>query len=113
MRGSAADPGGVALALACAVSYGVAPSMARLAYLAGTDVPTATTVRFVAGVLTIGALIVITRRPLRLPARENWGPLGLGLLSTLTSHRHMWSFLYIPPSLSLLIFFHFPPLFAV
>src|SRR3546814_10760119 len=87
--------------------------MARLAYLAGTDVPTATTVRFVAGVLTIGALIVITRRPLRLPARANWGSLGLGLLSTITSLGYMGSIFYIPASLAVLIFYSFPLLVAV
>lgn len=107
------DPRGVALALLCAISYGVAPSMARLAYDAGADVPTATTARFVAGVLAVGMLVLISRRGLRLPARANWGSLGLGLLSTVTSLGYMGSIFFIPASLAVLIFYTFPLIVAV
>ena len=100
-----ADPHGVALALTCALAYGVAPSMARLAYDAGADVPTATTARFVAGVLAVGGLVLLTRGRMRLPARANWGSLGLGVLSTITSLGYMGSIFFIPASLALLIFY--------
>ena len=107
------DPRGVALTLLCALCYGVAPAMARLAYDAGADVLTATTARFVAGVAGIAALIAIGRRALRLAARANWGSLGLGLVSTVTSLGYMGSIFFIPASLAVLIFYSFPLLVAL
>ena len=107
------DPRGVALTLLCALCYGVAPAMARLAYDAGADVLTATTARFVAGVAGIAALIAIGRRALRLAARANWGSLGLGLVSAVASLGYMGSIFFIPASLAVLIFYSFPLLVAV
>lgn len=107
------DLRGVVLALFCAVSYGVAPSMARLAYDAGADVPTATTARFVAGVVAVALLVAVSGRSFRLPARANWGSLGLGLLSTVTSFGYMGSVFFIPASLAVLIFYTFPLIVAV
>lgn len=113
MRVQSGDPRGVALTLLCAFSYGVAPAMARLAYDAGAGVLTATTGRFVAGVLGVGLLIALGRRALRLPARANWGALGLGLLSTVTSLGYMGSIFFIPASLAVLVFYTFPLFVAV
>ena len=107
------DRRGVAITLSCALCYGVAPAMARLAYNAGTDILTATTARFVAGVIGIAALIAIGRRALRLTARANWGALGLGMISTVTSLGYMGSIFFIPASLAVLIFYTFPLLVAL
>ncbi|MFN4089399.1 MAG: DMT family transporter [Alphaproteobacteria bacterium] len=108
-----ADPRGVAVALGCALSYGIAPSMARLAYDAGADIPTATTARFVAGVLAVGLLVWLTGTGRRLSARANWGGAGLGVLSTVTSLGYMGSIYFIPASLAVLIFFTFPLVVAL
>jgi len=103
----------MALAVLCGCSYGVGPVAARLAYNAGSDVFTATTARFVAGVVGIGLLIWLGRRVMRLPARANWGSLGLGLLSTVTSFGYMGAVFFIPASLTVLIFYVFPLLVAL
>lgn len=113
MPARSGDPRGVALTLLCALSYGVAPAMARLAYDAGAGVLTATTGRFVAGVLGVGLLIAIGRRALRLAPKASWGALGLGLLSTATSLGYMGSIYFIPASLAVLIFYTFPLFVAV
>jgi drug/metabolite transporter (DMT)-like permease len=82
--------------------------MARIAYEAGADVFTATTARFVAGLVGISLLIAIGRRALRLPSRANWGAFGLGLISTVTSLGYMGSIFFIPASLAVLVFYTFP-----
>lgn len=107
------DARGLALAVVCGAAYGVAPPMARLAYDAGADVWTASTARFVAGVLAIAALVWLGRRAARLPARANWGSLGLGLISSVTSLGYMGSIYFIPASLAVLIFYTFPLLVAL
>jgi drug/metabolite transporter (DMT)-like permease len=108
-----ADPRGVLLALACAVSFGVAPAMTRLAYMAGADVFTISTVRFVAGVVGVAGLILVARSAMRLSPRANWGALGLGLISSATSLGYMGAIFYIPASLAVLIFYTFPLFVAV
>lgn len=113
MAMKAVGPRDIALTLACACSYGIAPSMARLAYDAGAGVFTATTGRFVAGTVAVLLLILLTRRSLRLNARASRGALGLGLLSTVTSLGYMGSIFFIPTSLAVLIFYTFPLLVAV
>lgn len=108
----AGDSRGVALTLLCAFSYGLAPAMARLAYEAGADVLTATTGRFLAGVIGIGALLALGRR-VRLSRRANLGAFGLGLISTVTSLGYMGAIFFIPASLAVLIFYTFPLLVAL
>jgi drug/metabolite transporter (DMT)-like permease len=113
MRLQTSDGRGVALTLLCAFSYGVAPSMARLAYDAGAGVLTATTGRFVAGLFAVSMLMVLGRRALRLPARANWGSFGLGALSTVTSLGYMGAIFFIPASLAVLVFYTYPLLVAL
>ena len=113
MRQREIDAGGVALTLLCALSYGLAPAMARLAYEAGAGVLTATTGRFVAGVLGVGLLLALRRSSLGLPRRASLGALGLGLVSTVTSLGYMGSIYFIPASLAVLIFYTFPLLVAL
>jgi len=107
------DARGIALAVLCGCAYGIAPPLARLTYDAGADVWTVSTARFVAGVLAIGALVWLGRGLRRLPARANWGALGLGLISTVTSLGYMGAIYFIPASLAVLIFYTFPLLVAV
>lgn len=109
----ASDPSGVILCVLCAVAYGVAPAMTRLAYMSGADVFTASTGRFVAGVLGVAGLIILTRGAMRVPARANWGALGLGLISSATSLGYMGAIFFIPASLAVLIFYTFPLFVAV
>ena len=99
---------GIVLALLCAFSFGVAPAVTRLAYMAGTDVFTASAGRFIAGVVGVAGLIVLTRGAMRLSARANWGALGLGVISSITSLGYMGAIFYIPASMAVLIFYMFP-----
>jgi drug/metabolite transporter (DMT)-like permease len=101
-------PRGLLLAVLCGVSYGLAPALTRLAYMAGTDVFTVTAGRFVAGVVALTALVMLARSANRLSARANWGSLGLGLLSSVTSLGYMGAIFFIPASLAVLIFYSFP-----
>jgi drug/metabolite transporter (DMT)-like permease len=107
------DPRGLALVVLSACAYGIGPPMARLAYDAGADVLTANTARFVAGVCGIALLLWLGRIATRLPSRANWGSLGLGLISTVTSLGYLGSISFIPASLAVLIFYVFPLLVAL
>ena len=104
---------GVALALLCASAYGLAPALARLAYTAGAGVLTATTARFVAGVIGVGLLVWLGRRAARLPLRAQLAACGLGLISTVTSLGYMGAIYFMPASLAVLIFYTHPVLVAL
>jgi len=108
-----ADPRGVAFCLLSALSYGFAPVMAKLAYEAGAGVLTVTAGRFLMGALAIAALLTLGRRAWRLPARANWGAVGLGLATSVASLGYMAAVFYIPASLAVLIFYTFPLLVAL
>jgi drug/metabolite transporter (DMT)-like permease len=107
------DPRGLALVVLSACAYGLGPPMARLAYNAGAGVVTASTARFVAGVAGIALLLWLGRRAMRLPARVNWGSLGLGAITTVTSLAYMGAIFFIPASLAALVFYIFPLLVAL
>lgn len=109
----AGDSRGVALALSCACAYGLAPALARLAYNAGAGVLTATTARFVAGVIGVGLLVWLGRRAARLPLRVQLAAGGLGLISTVTSLGYMGAIYFMPASLAVLIFYTYPVLVAL
>ena len=109
----ASDRGGVALVVLSTLAYGLAPSMARLAYDSGVTVMTATAGRFVAGACGIALLWWLRGAGFRLSRRAAWGAIGCGLISSITSTGYMAALARIPASLAVLIFFTFPVLVGI
>jgi len=99
---------GLVAAFVSASLYAVATLSAALAYDAGSNPATVIWIRFLFSSLTLFAVALALRRPLR-PARRDWLPLlGVALGAFGTTNGYLTSVAFIPVSLAVLIFYTFP-----
>ena len=99
-------------ALATAVSFGLNPPLARLAYDGGSNPATVVLLRTLFGVLAAWALAKILRKSLTLPRRALLPTLGVSFSLFAMSLCYLGSVLFIPVSLAGLLFYTFPLMVA-
>ncbi|MBM3571601.1 MAG: DMT family transporter [Alphaproteobacteria bacterium] len=102
------DPLGIAIMIASIISFAVTPTLNRLAYDAGSDAASLTTVRFVVAVPVLGLVVLALRRPFRLTAHAWRHSAVVGILMAVTAFGYVAAVGYIPVSLASLTFFTFP-----
>ncbi len=99
---------GVALVVCAAISFGVAPSFARLAYQGGMDVLTLATLRCAVSALVIFAGLRLMRRPTRPASGTRRRHLALGITMVASSYGYLGAISTIPVGLAVLILYTFP-----
>ena len=104
---------GVGYLLVACLGFGIAPSLARIAYDAGSDPPTAILMRFTVATMVVTLLMRRLGRPLRLAPPVRRQAMGIGLLAGLLSYGYLSAVARIPVSIAALVFFTFPAMVAV
>ena len=99
--------------LGAGVGYGAALALARLTYDYGVTPPILVLVRYVLLGLGLGLWLVLTRRLRRPPLRRLAAMLLIGGLSYLVTFANLSAILYIPVSLTTIIFYVHPALVVV
>ena len=101
---------GTVAGLGAGVGYGAALALARLTYDYGVTPPVLVLVRYVMLSLGLGVWLVATRRLRRPPLRRLAAMLLIGALSYLVTFANLSAILYIPVSLTTIIFYIHPAL---
>lgn len=101
---------GTVAGLAAGVGYGAALALARLTYDYGVTPPILVLVRYVVLGVGLGVWLVATRRLRRPPLRRLAAMLLIGGLSYLVTFANLSAILYIPVSLTTIIFYVHPAL---
>lgn len=113
----AADAGrqrlGLVLCLFAATGLGLAVAVSRMAYEGGTNGLTVASTRGCLLFLGIAVFCALSRRGYRLPQRDLWNCIGLGLLAAMMFYGNIAAVQYISVGLTALLFFTFPPIIAV
>lgn len=104
---------GIGFLLISSLGFGVAPTLARLAYDAGSTPTTAILMRFTVAAMMVTLLLRRLGRPLRLAPRERWQAIGIGLVAGTMSFGYLSAVALIPVSVAALVFFTFPAMTAV
>ncbi|MGE0723651.1 MAG: DMT family transporter [Alphaproteobacteria bacterium] len=104
---------GIACMLVSSVGFGMAPSLARLAYDGGSEPLTAILVRFLTATAFVAVLMAVLRRPFGMRRRERFEAIGIGLVSGVMSYGYLAAVQHIPVSIAALVFFSFPALVAI
>ncbi len=99
---------GTALTCAAGIAFAGNSTAAKLAYEGGTNPLTYLTLRAALAALLVLAIIVLTRRSLRMPPRRRLAALGLGGLAAFYSFGLLSAIEFIPVALAVLIFYTFP-----
>lgn len=103
---------GVALVVISTVGFAWIPTLARLAYDAGANVPTVLTVRF-GGVVLLAWPLLLLRRQAALPPGRWLGLVASGLLFATNTSTFFFAVRYAPASTVALIFYSYPALVAL
>ncbi|BBK36186.1 permease [Allostella sp. ATCC 35155] len=104
---------GILYLLVSCLGFGIAPSLARIAYEAGSDPATAILMRFTVATMVVTLTLRRLGRPLRLPAGERRQAFGIGLLAAVLSWGYLSAVARIPVSVAALVFYTFPGMVAV
>ncbi len=104
---------GIGFLLVSSFGFGMAPTLARLAYDAGSTPTTAILMRFTIASMLATLLLRRLGRPLRLAPRERWQAIGIGLVAGTMSFGYLSAVDRIPVSVAALVFFTFPAMTAV
>ncbi|MBM3599744.1 MAG: DMT family transporter [Alphaproteobacteria bacterium] len=107
-RSQGFDVPGLLMVLGSAVCFALTPTLNRLAYDAGADTMSITTVRFVVAVPTLLLVALALGRVLRVRTHVWKHSAIIGVMMVLTAYGYVGSVAYIPVSLSSLIFYSFP-----
>ncbi|BBK30750.1 threonine/homoserine efflux transporter RhtA [Stella humosa] len=103
---------GLGFLLVSSVGFGLAPTLARLAYDAGSTPETAILMRFTVATMVVTLLLRRLGRPLRLAAGDRRQAIGIGLLAGVLSYGYLSAIIHIPVSVAALVFFTFPAMVA-
>ncbi|MCC7275040.1 MAG: DMT family transporter [Alphaproteobacteria bacterium] len=104
---------GIGLLLAACLGFGMAPTLARLAYDAGSDPRTAVLLRFTLAAMAVTLLLRHAGRPLRLPPAERRQAIAVGALSAAMSYGYLAAVAHIAVSVAALVFMTYPAFTAV
>ncbi|BBK40924.1 membrane protein [Allostella vacuolata] len=104
---------GIGFLLVSSLGFGLAPTLARLAYDAGSDPPTAILMRFTVASMVVTLVMRRMGRPLRLAPAERWQAIGIGLVAGVMSYGYLSAIAHIPVSVAALVFFTFPAMVAL
>jgi DME family drug/metabolite transporter len=104
---------GYAAAIGCSFGLGLAVAVARCAFEGGTNGVTVALLRAWLVVLFIGVFCLATGRGLRLPWRQWWHCLWLGVLMANMFYANIAAVQFIPIGLAALLFFTYPPLVTI
>ncbi|WP_374449472.1 DMT family transporter [Stella sp.] len=104
---------GILYLLVSCTGFGIAPSLARLAYDAGSEPATAILMRFTVATMVVTLTMRRLGRPLRLAAGDRRQAIGIGLLAALLSWGYLSAVALVPVSVAALVFFSFPGMVAV
>ena len=101
-------PLGSIIATCSAITFGVLTTLGRLAYDGGSNPLTVVLLRLVTFIVIVGALLLLLRRPGRLPRRALLGTLWMAVTLAMVSLGYLGSVAFIPVSLAALILYSFP-----
>ncbi|MEP4379466.1 MAG: DMT family transporter [Alphaproteobacteria bacterium] len=104
---------GAALAGAAGVGFAANSTAAKIAYDGGTNPLTFLSLRSAVAALLVLAIILLSRRSLRLPAGRRLAALGIGAILALYSYGLLSAIQFIPVALAVLIFYTFPLLTSI
>jgi drug/metabolite transporter (DMT)-like permease len=104
---------GVGCMLVSSIGFGMAPSLARLAYDGGSEPLTAILVRFATAAVFVAGLLLVLRRPFRLRRPERIEAIGIGIVAGIMSYGYLAAVQTIPVSIAALVFFSFPAIVAI
>lgn len=110
---AALDPRGLAAVLVAAVSFGLAPTLARMALDGGTDAPTVLAVRSVLAWAGVYALARAMGGKPDLFSKQGLRGVLIGIPLAAASFGYLGAVRFIPVSLATLIFFTFPLVVAL
>jgi drug/metabolite transporter (DMT)-like permease len=104
---------GVGLLLLSAFGFTIAMLFANMAYRDGIDVHTTNAARYTATIVLLFLFQKIRGKKLRLPPRERYTSLALGISVFMMGFGYLGATQYIPISLAALLFYTFPVFVAV
>ena len=104
---------GIGCMLVSSIGFGMAPSLARLAYNGGSEPLTAILVRFLTAAIFVSGLLLVLRRPFHLRWRERREAIGIGIVAGIMSYGYLAAVQFIPVSIAALVFFSFPAIVAI
>ncbi len=99
---------GIAIMLASAVSVGIGNAFIPLYYATGGNAPSIMAFRYIWCILISLGVLLVLRRPLRLPLRQMVPAFASGALFGAGAISVMSAFVYIPVGVAILILFTFP-----
>jgi drug/metabolite transporter (DMT)-like permease len=102
----------IAILLVIATTFGSNHIAARIAFDHGVNVTTAVAARSIGAALFVGALLLVSRVPLALPAATHWRAIAVGVLIAVQSYCLYSAVARIPVALALLAFNTFPMMFS-
>ena len=103
----------IAILLVIATTFGNNHIAARVAFDHGVNVTTAVAARSIGAALFVGALLLVGRVPLALPAATRWRAIAVGVLIAAQSYFLYSAVARIPVALALLAFNTFPMMFSL
>ncbi|MAF47588.1 MAG: DMT family transporter [Rhodospirillales bacterium] len=103
---------GIAVALGAAVCFGLANTIAGVAYAGGSDPTSVSGSRFVLPILILAAFAYLRKIPLALPRREAAWALALGVITALYTLALLSAINLLPVGIAILVFYLFPILTA-
>jgi drug/metabolite transporter (DMT)-like permease len=104
---------GAGLALLAALAFSMSILMATMANRDGVDIHTINTVRHSVTVVLLFLFLKIRRKQLKLPPRERYAGLSLGISVFMMGAGYLSATRYIPVSVAVLIFYTHPFLIAI
>ena len=99
---------GIGLLIFSGVGFAISIIIVSIAIKSGIGVNTSNAVRFLVAVLTIFTYHKITKRPIKLPLKDRFTALSLGVTVFLVGLGYIEAIKYIPVSLTVLIFYTSP-----
>ncbi|MEK7360921.1 MAG: DMT family transporter [Pseudomonadota bacterium] len=103
----------IAILLIIATVFGSNHIAARVAFDHGVNITTAVAARSIGAALFVGALLLVSRVPLALPAATRWRAVAVGVLIAVQSYCIYSAVARIPVALALLAFNTFPMMFTL
>ena len=103
----------VAILMVIATTFGSNHIAARYAIDHGVNITTAVAARSIGAALFVGALVLLSRVPLALPAATRWHAVAIGALIAVQSYCIYSAVARIPVALALLAFNTFPMMFSL
>jgi drug/metabolite transporter (DMT)-like permease len=104
---------GIVLVVLSAIFFAATPSLARVAYDAGSDPQTMALARFLCGALICGAAIAVRGGRLIPDRRTAWAALAIGAVYAVQSAAYLAAVRTIPVGVAVVVFYTFPGIAAV